>query len=842
MRKISLDGKYQGNGFSEDGQKNTFEAFVPGCVHTDLIQNGMIKDLFVGMNAEKYRYLENWDFEFSRTFNVDSICGNEYLLFEGLDTFCDIYLNDVLVGTAEDMFLEYRYPVKDILLIGENQLKIKFYSATKKVKHLPQTSAPFDSGRIYIRRMQCSFGWDWVERFVTCGIWKSVSLCIPDKTELEDVYIHTNMIDDFSAQLGIELEFTGDFSNSFVALEIKSPVGKTVYTKQKRIVEGTLRESVDIINPQLWWVNGYGQQPLYRLMVSIICDGCIISERTVSFGIRTIRIVQITDLSGSNAYEKALELQKTSHLTEVDRNECFSGFTVVVNGIPIMCKGANWVPPEPFASDVRNEKYMELLRLAADGGFNMLRVWGGGIFESDFFYEQCDRLGILVTQDFLMACAVYPEQEHWFASLVEKEAKQVAKRLRNHPSLAWWTGDNEIGGNNDENDPHYPGRKIAMETVLPILEKYDRYRVFMPTSPYGGTLNKSATKGTTHNTFFLECIADYLSSGEMKEYQAYFKGFLARFSSEEPVMGAPSYFSLKKFMTDEEIFGNDDAMWRYHTKNHPAPRFSEFGLYDMLVQFAKKLYGDFTSGQDKLFKLQVLQYEWVRITMENVRRNKWFSSGMLYWMFNDCWTASGWALIDYYCLPKAGYYSFKRSAGKVITSIDKISERYYMYICSDAPEKILCNYRLFLQSTQSPDVLIEFRGNYEVPANTTVCNFSVSAEEIDRFMSNSTILLCELQSNTIRDIAYYLPQRPQDINFCPVEIQIIEKAEDFIVLFSDQFVFSVRLDGEFVFEDNFFSLLPRQKKKIKFRSSYGASNHLIEIHALNQNFQEKLYI
>ena len=593
-----------------------------------------------------------------------------------------------------------------------------------------------------------------------------------------------------------------------------------------------MKETIDINHPQLWWPSGYGEQPLYELRAKVKYNDRQTDEKSIQFGVRTVRILQLQDEAGSPEYLKSIELKKAPHLIKNDMNEIFSGFILLVNGTPIMCKGANWVPPEPFASDVKNEKVLELLQLAKDGNMNMLRVWGGGIYESDYFYDQCDKFGILVTQDFLMACAKYPEDEDWFIDRLAKEAEQAAKRLRNHPSLVWWTGDNENGGLDNEDNANYPGRKIAMNMVMPILEKFDHERKFMPTSPYGGYPNMSATRGTTHNTFYLENMANYIKSSDFKDYKTFFEGFLARFVPEEPVMGAPSVISLRKFMTDDEIFGDSDEAWRFHTRNHPAPEFKEFGLLDMLVTMAEKLFGSFESKEDRLFKMQVVQYEWIRITMENFRRNKWYSSGILYWMFNDCWPASGWAITDYYCLPKAGYYGFKRSAKGVIASIDKKDGIYTVYICNDLPNTVKCKLKFYLQSTKDKQILIEYRGKYQICANTSELVLRVEEESIDAFMTDSTILLCDIKGDFGEDRAFFIPTRPQDIHSYNAKVEVLERTEYSITLKSNAFVYVVRLDGAFVFEDNFFMMLPNETKTVNIKPSYSSDGNEIEVNSL----------
>ena len=216
MKKYSLNGIYDGIAISPEQDKMGFEAQVPGCVHTDLQRNGVFKNLFYGRNAEECQWVENWDFEFSKVFEVSEVFGNEYIQFDGLDVFCDIFLNDILIGSADDMFIQYQFPTRNVLIVGENKLTVHFYSAVKKVEGKPETVGAFTLERVYIRRMQCTFGWDWLNRFVTCGIWKDVILCVPEIVQLDSVYVCTKAIDGFGAQIDVTIDFDMQESTGLV--------------------------------------------------------------------------------------------------------------------------------------------------------------------------------------------------------------------------------------------------------------------------------------------------------------------------------------------------------------------------------------------------------------------------------------------------------------------------------------------------------------------------------------------------------------------------------------------------------------------------------------------------
>ena len=818
MKKVSLNGEWRAFGLSPENERYDFSGTVPGCVHTDLIRSGKITDPFYRDNADGCQWIENWSWTYEREFQTEEFSDDTYVEFEGLDVYCDVYLNDILIGAGADMHIPYRFPVKGAIRKGVNTIKVIFYSPVALTLGKPKLEGAFTTERLYTRRMQCTYYWDWVNRFITFGIYRDASLVTPDKTEISDVYIYTRQIDSFGAQIELDVNFDCVGSDTWLNTRITGPDGKTVLSKKRRIVESHIYENYDITEPKLWYPNGYGDPDLYTASLYVTDGEDIISEKTVRFGIRTVRILQKTDEPGSEYYEMCLKLKKGGHVSGDnavwDRNEDFSGFIVIVNDIPVMCKGANWVPCEPFPSAEKPEKITRILTLAKAAGMNMVRIWGGGIFEQDHFYEECSRLGLIVTQDFLMACGTYPDREPWFLDLQEKEAEAGALRLRNHACLVWWTGDNENAVYADENVEWYPGRKTIRERIEPVLKRLDPMRYFLPSSPYNGVPYASITKGTTHNTQFIGETFSYIRYNELSDYREFFKQYLSRFTAEEPAMGAPMVSSLRKFMTDEDIFGEDRSMWRYHTKNNPADTFKTFEIFDYLIAISEKLLGTFTNSYDRVFKMQYVQYEWIRITMELYRRNKWFSSGMIYWMLSDCWPASGWAIIDYYCIPKAAYYGFKRTAKPVIASVDKENGLYSVYICNDSLESRSGTGTLKL--IRFGRDMKEWTFDYSIEANSSKSVFSLPEKEMEGIENG--VLICDIDTG---DRAFMYEKKPALAGIPKTEVRIVSKDENSITLKADGFVQAVSLDGSYIFEDDFFIMLPGEERTIHFEPVEG---------------------
>ena len=792
--KQLLNGLWQG--FCRGEKEFSFQAQVPGCVHTDLMGSHIPADLNRGKNTDDCQWIEACDWEFARCFTVDAP-SYTHLVFEGLDTYADIYLNDVLLGTADDMFTPYRFPVAGILKPGENRLRVCFRSPIKETENAPWRKCAFgDFRRLYTRRIQCTYGWDWVARYVTCGIWRDVYLEDRSAFGVKAVYVTTEHISASVAQLCVEAELENYEAGGMAQLEVLDPAGSVVYSHRWYRKEPHLRVHIDLPNARLWYPVGMGAQPLYTLRL------CGVEQ---PFGIRTVRIEQLPDAPGSPWHEQCLQLKNSPSGEKYDHNTQFSGFRLFVNDRPVLCKGANWVPCEPFPSAETDEKQTRLLELAVEAGVNMLRVWGGGIFERQHFYNECDRLGILVTQDFLMACGDYPTDGDFIAKL-QRETEAAALALRNHPCLMWWSGDNENAVNGSDEMEAYRGRTAIYEGIEPVLLRLDPRRRFLPSSPCFGDVYASKTVGTTHNTQYLGVETfPYIFGTDMQDYKEFFSGLLARFIAEEPTFGAVCLPSLKKMMDEADIFDGDD-LWNYHTKGNPALSFT---LFDLLQTFAKKVLGDFHDGHDRLFKLKYAQYEWVRVTLENVRRNQGFCNGMIYWMWNDCWAAaSGWSFVDYYCLPKASFYSFKRCAKALVVSMDERG----IWVCNDS------------ETAQGVTVCV-----YSVqPFGASLClQRQITAKPGVTFVEalpEGSFLVAQAGMDRTFYKKGSLPLVPVAVNW-----QFLDAAH--VLVSSFGYVHAVELEGEYIFDDNYFSLLPGESRVVTLRPTPDAQSPVLSVNA-----------
>jgi len=808
-----LCGKWQLSGLDPNGKDFKIEAAVPGCVHTDLMKAGMIPDPFYRDNADLCQWIENGDFTYEKTFTLDKVEENTFLEFDGLDTYADVFLNGKKIGHSENMFLPCAFCADGALCVGENTLTVKFFSPIRAVAGKPERRAAFTTERVYTRRIQCTYGWDWVARFVTMGIFRDVRLSVHEKNTVVHPYVYTKAVTPYGAQVGLDVEIR-DFCDCGDVLKItlKSPKGEVVWQKERTLLEPTLHEVLNVRDAELWYPQGYGAQPLYTLELETPAG-----KHSTVFGIREVVILQLPDEKGGKYEEMARKLQKAEHLKDRDYNEVTSGFTVLVNDVPIFCRGGDWVPCSPFPSEESDEKIERLLDLAVQANMNMLRVWGGGLFEKESFYAGCDRRGILLSQDFLMACGNYPDDDPAFVEEQGKEARAAALYLRNHPSIVFYSGDNENAVHGDENRNDYTGYRATIRGLGPVLREYDPYRTFLPSSPYGGKKFSSATVGTTHDTNYLGKIFKPLSQGDGDSYYDILSEFLSRFEAEEPTLGMPFASSLLKFLTEEDVYGEDTSLSEYHTKNNPA--LGAVTIYGYIEGMAKNLFGDFKDGADRLIKMQWLQCEWVRVTLENHRRHQGFNSGIVYWMYNDCWpAANSWSFVDYYAMPKPSYYAFARAAKPIIASIDKTEDGYAVYVCNSSLSTVRGNLSVSVYDTVTGKVKTVKRDSFVSFAGESRPVLTLSKEKAD--LGKTKVLMADITlSNGECDRAFFLPCSYKTMGIVP-SYPDVEKTADGYVLSAETFMPFALADTEDVLSDNALFLLPAEKKTVSKRAGF----------------------
>ena len=436
-------------------------AVVPGCVHTDLLRAGEIPDPFWGTNELGLQWIEERDWEYRTRFTVPAeLLSREQvdLVADGLDTVALVSLNGREVARTANMFVGHRWDIKPFLQPGTNELTIRFGSAmnyirTHRLGHQPKEfNDPVGRSQV-IRKQQCQFGWDWGPRLVTAGIWRDIRLEAWSVNRLESVRV--SQLHDSG---GVTLRLAPELAHreAGIACYHRLTLNSIV------IAEGT-GTKIRIEHPQLWWPNGHGAQPLYALEIEVLhADGRRLGRWQGRLGLRTIALDRHADAAGET-------------------------FQFLVNGRAIFAKGANWIPAHSFVAGLGREQYARDLRSAAEAHMNMIRVWGGGIYESEAFYDLCDELGLLVWQDFMFACAIYPGDAAFLRS-VQTEAEQQVRRLRHRACLALWCGNNEIESLNLDLLKQPALRRnydAVFHRLLPtVVARHDAVTDYWPSSPY----------------------------------------------------------------------------------------------------------------------------------------------------------------------------------------------------------------------------------------------------------------------------------------------------------------------------------------------------------------------
>lgn len=606
--------------------KRWYKAVVPGTVHTDLLNNNLIPEPFYSDNENQLQWIGDSDWIYKTTFNLPKDFNQTKkieLVFEGLDTASKVFFNGIDLGFTENMFRKYSFDVTNKLLAKKNQLQIEFTSNVRYAKKLEsefgKLPVALRSERAYVRKAQYSFGWDWGPAFITMGIWKPVYLLQNKNVSIENLSFSTKSIQNDLAEVEVKVDLSDSFNSKLkVILENEQDrTGKVFQLKNEKLFSANLL----IQNPKLWQPNGSGESNLYNLTVQLADDeGKCIDEVKRKVGIRT------------------LELK----LTENDKPQ----FQFVINGKPLFAKGANWIPADTFLPRVDEEKYRKLLTIAKDANMNIIRVWGGGIYENDKFYEICDELGLMVWQDFMFACASYPEYKEFIDNVTE-EVKQNVARLQYHPSIVIWCGNNE----NEwiwyqEQKMSYkemPGYKIYHQVIPEILSETDPSRPYWPSSPFSFEEDpNSEQSGNRHQWQIWSMWTDY----SRVKYDSSL--FVTEFGFQ-----SPANISTFKSVLPKEERKVQSRIFEFHNKQVEGP--------DRLFRFLSAHLPVKTEFSEFIYLTQLNHGLAMKECLEHWRFNFPKTNGSIIWQLNDCWPVSSWALIDYDIKPKLPYYFVKHA-------------------------------------------------------------------------------------------------------------------------------------------------------------------------------------
>jgi beta-mannosidase len=634
------------------------DASVPGTVHQDLLAAGRIPDPFFGLNEREVQWVGESDWLYRCSFDLAPAwleAEQLDLCCDGLDTFATVWLNGQQILTSDNMFVPQRVAVASLLRPGQNELRLLFESSLRRGQ---QRQAEYgaravwngDSSRLYVRKAQYSFGWDWGPCLVTAGPWRPIRLEAYTQ-RIADVHCPADVAPDLgSAVLPVSVSMASGnrpldaTSDLVVHLGLYGPAHDLIDEATLPVKSDHVEHRFAVASPHLWWPRGYGQQPLYRLVVSLQQDIVELDRREYRLGLRRLRLLQepLTDEPGTT-------------------------FVFEINKTPIFCGGANWIPADSFLPRVSPERYRALIQAATDANMNMLRVWGGGIYEDDLFYDLCDELGVLVWQDFLFACGIYPALG-WFQASIKAEAEAAVRRLRHHPSLALWCGNNEdyqvaesIGAyaptfEGDFSQTRFPAREIYERLLPSVCAALDPTRPYWPGSPYGGASVHDQTIGDRHTWDIWH--------GRMADYHEYPR-FGGRFVSEFGMQAMPALETLAACTPPGERYPQSRTM-DYHNKATDGPR--------RLVAYLNDTVRVPADLEDYIYATQVLQAEALAIAYRGWRR-RWggpgrcATAGALVWQLNDCWPVTSWAIVDCYLRPKPAWYVIKRELAPLVVGL-----------------------------------------------------------------------------------------------------------------------------------------------------------------------------
>jgi beta-mannosidase len=767
-------------------ESNWFPAKVPGTVHTDLLANQLIPDPFFGANEKQLQWIENDDWQYQTTFNISKeefSNQNCELQFDGLDTFAEVYLNGTQILSANNMFRTWKVEVKKLLKIGQNKLEIKFESAVKKGKEAAKKltyTLPGDE-KIFTRKAQYQFGWDWGPRFVTAGIWRKVQLHFWNSARVVTIKYNQRLLSDSMA----ELEFLITI-HSLIKGKFQIEINDKKENIQLQKGDNVISISHSIQNPKRWWPNGIGEAHLYPFKISLTQNKAIIDARKLNIGIRTIELIQEKDEIGKSFYFK-------------------------VNGKPVFMKGANVIPPDSFLPRATDSVYKSMVKNAVDANMNMLRVWGGGVYAEDSFYDECDQNGILVWQDFMFACAMYPGDEA-FLENVKQEVIDNVTRLQNHPSIALWCGNNE----NDEGWHNWGWQKQYKYTAQDSTKIWNDYqKLFHEIIPQtlDGLLTKNENRywpsspsiGWGKKESLLEGDSHYWGVWwGMEPFEMYQKK-VGRFMSEYGFQSMPDSKTFHAFAKSDELHFDSETV-KTHQK-HPTG-------YKTINEYMARDFKVPTNFEDYSYVSQLLQAEGMKIAIEAHRTDP-KCMGTLFWQANDCWPVTSWSSVDYYGRWKAFQYQAKRSFEKVLISVKETTTAYVIFLINDSVENFGGDFDF---------ELIDFSGNSHwkkdvvavVPANSSLSHIQIPKEDFEGFDLKKAVLSVSFHSMNKSAQSLYYFAKPKDLDLTKPNIQIKKIDEATIEVTSDVLAKNVFLSSvqDTFFSDNYFDILPNQNIKI----------------------------
>ncbi len=793
---FELDSGWQFREAGSDGE--WLPATVPGTVHTDLFAAGKIPDPFYGDNEKDLQWIGEKEWVYTCTFDVDrSLLDHDMVMinFEGLDTYADVTLNGEALLTADNMFRKRtEKQIKPLLKEGPNRLEVRFHPPgpiEAEKREALGFSLP-GGDRVFTRKAAYHYGWDWGPRFLTCGIWRPVRI-----TGWSDIHSmdHKHKIMALSEERAVvmvtaNLEYLHELSVEATLVDNNSGMR---YIKNRRLKLDKKDKNSRLIyfeffipDPQFWWPAGLGDQNVLNYTLELRLDDILLDSADITFGLRTMELV-------------------------TERDDAGESFFMRINGVPVFMKGANWIPMDSFLPRPGPDDYRRMLTAVKDANMNMLRVWGGGVYENDIFYDLCDSLGIIVWQDFMFACAMYPGDQDFIVSAYLEAWKNIC-RLRLHPSLAIYCGNNE----SDEGWQNWGWRKDYSDTLqdeiwngynklfnvrLPKAIKAADYKItsqerpYLPSSPrFGRADPRSLTEGDAH----------YWGVWHDAEPFEVLEEKIPRFMSEFGFQSLPSMRTIEMFAGPGERYLASEAMLN-HQKHARG--------FELIREYMERWYHVPEKFEDYIYVSQLLQAEGMRIGFEAQRRAMPYCMGSLYWQLNDCWPAVSWSSIDYSGQWKALHYTAKKAFAPVLVSTATRDGKLDLYIVSDRLEETGGWMTMKLREFGGA-VLWERTIAVKAPPNASTMIFSIPVDEFLAGVDRSAVVFsaeftCPGEDPPLA-IRYFAHPKDMKLPDTGITFDIIPEGEKItLALTADVLAKNVFLDfGECHFSDNFFDILP----------------------------------
>lgn len=685
MEKIDLNGKWETVFFPEGApaETRTMSSNIPGNLENDLYRNNLINDPYIRLHGMELRPYEFYEWHMTKTFEMDAVDGRYELVLEGIDCFGTIKLNGKEIGTTANALIRHVFETTGNLVEGTNTLEVVINSANNVARKYPLTpdafsAYPFNYESLRVRKPAHAWGWDITPRFPLGGLFRPVYLRKIPSARFTANYLQT--IDGTTAtkaKMRLTYNFeTEDHSIIGYRLKVTGQCGTSVFQQEQDVwaTAGVLRFVID--NPRLWWPRGYGSPNLYQVKYELYKNERLVAEEKATVGIRTVSL----------------------HHADTATDGPDTDFVFIVNGQRIMCKGTNWVPADAMHSK-DEQRIPAIIELASDLNCNMLRVWGGGIYESELFYDLCDRNGIMIWQDFMMGCAVYPQDEE-FLSTIRNEVATIVPQLRQHASIVLWAGDNECdqvpswGGMNP--DPNL--NRLTREVIPQQLRILDPLRPYLPSSPYVSPVSYQREKNG--GTLPSELSAEQHLWGPRNYFKGdYYRNTLASFVSEMGYHGCPGVGSIKKFISPEHTWPyQNNQEWNFHASNPFIESDSHLNYRtELMASQVKEMFGEVPEELDSfVIASQICQAEAKKFFIESIRCRKPRMTGILWWNLMDCWPQFSDAIVDYYFNRKLAYYYIRRVQQPVCVMVSEPKGwDHHVIIVNDSLKKVGGRYRIW---------------------------------------------------------------------------------------------------------------------------------------------------